>query len=87
MRTVLLFAMISLALAGLAFPKPQDGTAAACDNNRSGKAKDIDHSCECEHATHCDPNSDEDRAAHKEMTAKCKTYCKPDHCRCANECD
>lgn len=83
----LLFSLLFLAGAGLGMPRPQEGSAAACDNNREGKSKGIDHTCECEHATHCDPNSEDDRKAHETMTYKCKTYCKPEHCSCSNECD
>ncbi len=69
-----------------ATPIPQEGAAQNCDNNRQGKSKTADHTCECEHATHCDPNSDQDREEHKEMGEKCKTYCRPEACGCANEC-
>ncbi len=83
----LALALLAATLQVAAIPPQDEGPAAACDNNREGKSKGIDHTCECEHATHCDPNSEEDRGAHKEMSSKCRTYCKPEHCSCSNECD
>lgn len=82
----LLCGMLS-ALIGLAMPlpkpKPQEGNAAACDNNRAGKSKTVDHTCECARAEDpCRPNDPE----LKQPGSKCKTYCKPDHCDCQNSC-
>jgi hypothetical protein len=87
MRTLtiaILFALVSVA--GKVLTPPQESTTAACDNIRDSHTKGVDHTCECEHATHCDPTSDDDRQSHKSMGPKCRTYCRPDHCDCQNEC-
>ena len=87
MRTLAMAILFGL-MAGAGAPPavPQEDTAAACDNIRDSHAKGVDHTCDCEHATHCDPTSDDDRDSHKSMGPKCRTYCKPDHCDCENEC-
>lgn len=81
------FALVVAAISGHSAPTPQEGTAAACDNNAAGKSKSVDHTCACAHATHCNPNDPKDRQAHEQMGPDCKTYCEPDHCKCTNECD
>jgi len=88
MMRVLTIAIVLLLItgAGAALAVPQEGAAAACDNIRESHLNGVDHTCECEHATHCDPTNDDDRESHKSMGSKCRTYCKPDHCDCQNEC-
>jgi len=79
----LLAGLLFAAGAGLAFPAPQEGPAAACDNNRAGKSKDVNHTCECARAEKdCKPDDPE----LKQPGSMCKTYCKPDHCDCQNRC-
>jgi hypothetical protein len=60
-----------------------EGPAAMCDNNRSGKSKDMDHTCECARARdECKPDDPE----LKKPMSDCKTYCRPDDCKCENRC-
>jgi hypothetical protein len=88
-RTVRFWLIVAIAFALLganiwkASARPQEGTAAACDNNRAGKSKGVDHTCECARAEKdCKPDDPE----LKQPGSMCKTYCKPDHCDCQNRC-
>lgn len=81
-------ALLTIILFGLlvrrAYPQAApEGQAAACDNNRAGKSKTVDHTCECARAmTMCDPQDPEIETP----GAMCKTYCRPDKCDCQNKC-
>ena len=81
MLSALLF-VLSGAIALQAIP-PQEGAAAHCDNNREGKSKSVDHTCECARAEKdCKPDDPEIQ----EPGSKCKTYCRKDDCDCQNKC-
>jgi hypothetical protein len=73
MRMLLLAALLSLPLA---LPQDHSGQPKSCDN-----VSDNPHKCECERAQRdCDPHN-------QTAGQKCKTYCRPDACKCVNPCN
>ena len=73
MRMLLLAALLTLPMA-----RPQDhsGQPKSCDNLAENT-----HKCECERAQQdCDPDN-------QYASQKCKTYCRPEACKCANSCN
>lgn len=72
-------ALSLLTIAGALQAIPQDehkNQPKACDN-----VSDNPHKCDCERAEHeCDPNN-------QYASQKCKTYCRPEACKCANPCN
>lgn len=73
MRILLVIALLSMPLY---LPQDHSGQPASCDN-----VSDNPHKCECERAQQdCDPNN-------QSAGQKCKTYCRPDACKCANSCN
>ena len=73
MRMLLLVALLTLPVA---VPQDHSGQPKTCDN-----VSDNPHKCECERAQHdCDPNN-------QYASQKCKTYCRPEACKCANPCN
>lgn len=79
MRLLILASIFTFLTATLAV-FPQDAQhkdqPKACDN-----VSDNPHKCDCERAQHdCDPNN-------QYASQKCKTYCRPEACKCANPCN
>src|SRR5690348_14873717 len=86
-RIAILFGLMMLAGAGLAMPQEGYSQYVSCDNNRSGKSKDIDHTCECVRAQQqCDPDHNDPDDYYKDggMGKKCTKFCDKEHCDCQN---
>ncbi len=56
---------------------PHEGQPASCDNFRGTVPS---HRCTCNRATEC-PTGE-----HREEDRKCKTYCRPEACKCLHPC-
>jgi hypothetical protein len=73
-----LFALIGLAMLSFGFQAPE-GPADRCDNYHSTAPA---HRCACaKTTTECKMPG-----MRIEPDAKCKTYCKPEHCHCLTKC-
>lgn len=72
--------LIVLALFLFQEPDEEPGKPASCDNYRSTAA---DHQCGCGKAMHHDCGKPEPSVRND---SKCKTNCRPDHCKCVNRC-
>jgi hypothetical protein len=84
MRKLFLFAALLFVLDGAialqAVPQ-REGAATQCDNDTESGKRGVDHKCACERTeTPCKTKPDD-----VAMSGKCKTYCKPEHCKCTNE--
>lgn len=69
-------------------PNPEwPGQKAWCNNFKSTHPE---HRCNCARAAHRDctqpPPNDTDLSGNDGMSAKCKTYCRKEHCSCQNNC-
>jgi len=73
MKALLLAVLFSIPLYA---PQDHSGQPATCDN-----VSDNPHKCECERGQQdCDQNN-------QQPSQKCKTYCRPEACKCANPCN
>jgi hypothetical protein len=73
MKALLLATLLSVPVF---MPQDHSEQPASCDN-----VSDNPHKCECERAQRdCDPDN-------QYVSQKCKTYCRPEACKCANPCN
>lgn len=76
---VLAFAIEIVGVRGV-YGAPQEGQYAACDNAGGKDSQHYAHSCTCARAKQeCQPGDGQEQ---QEPTSECKTYCKPDNCKC-----
>lgn len=87
-RYLPLFALFLFSVCLIAMIWGQEGEPKDTDRCNNYHNTPAAHKCDCARATECNPKErGEDKLSGNDgMHARCKTYCKPENCKCINPC-